>query len=265
MSIQKILDLAKTQDQLTIPAGWGQGRATFGGLIAGLLCGRLIASLGDAGRDRVLRSATVSFIGAVAQGEVELTTEIFRSGKSVTQAEARLMQNGEVLAVLLASFGSARESGINVPVQATAPTFKPPTDAQAFPYIEGMMPEFLQQMELRWAYGQTPFTGAEQPDFGGWMRWQAEFAELSTAHLFALIDAWPPSVLPMFKTFAPISTLSWTVEFIAQPMNKSSKNWWQYQVVTDTSKAGYAHAEAHIWDDDGQLVAISRQTVTVFA
>jgi acyl-CoA thioesterase len=265
MSIHQLLTQAKTQNIITIPSGWGQGRATYGGLIAGLLCSRLFAALGDAAQERMLRSATVSFIGAVSAGDVELKTEVFRSGKSVTQAEARLIQNGEVLAVLLASFGSGRESGIYVPVRHPAPVYKAPEETPVFPYLAGITPEFFQQTELRWSTGKTPFTGAEKPDFGGWMRWNDSFAEMTTAHLFALIDAWPPSVLPMYKTFAPISTLCWTLEFLAEPVGKSSQNWWQYHVLTDAAKSGYAHAEGHIWDDEGNLVAISRQTVTVFA
>ncbi len=265
MSIHQLLTQAQTQDVVTIPVGWGQGRATYGGLVAGLLCSRLIAALGDVGQERMLRSVTVSFIGAVTAGDVELKTEIFRSGKSVTQAEARLVQNGEVLAVLLASFGSGRESAINVPIRQTAPDFKKPDDLPVFPYIAGITPEFIQKTEMRWAHGKTPFVGAEKPDFGGWMRWYDSFPQITAAHLIALIDAWPPSVLPMFKTVAPISTLCWTLEFLTQPVGKSSENWWQYQVVTDAAKSGYAHTEANIWDDEGNLVAISRQTVAVFA
>jgi len=265
MSIHQLLGQAYADETVTIPAGWGQGRATYGGLVAGLLCSRLIAALGDVGQDRMLRSATVSFISAVAIGDVALKTEVFRSGKSVIQAEARLMQNGEVLAVLLASFGRGRESAINVQTRHTAPDFKKPVDIPAFPYLDGIMPEFFQQTDLRWAKGGTPFTASEKPDFGGWMRWQDSFPQMTMAHLFALIDAWPPSVLSMFKAHAPASTLCWTVEFLAEPVGKNSDSWWQYEVITDSAKSGYGHAEAHIWDDDGNLVAISRQTVTVFA
>lgn len=265
MSIHQLLSQAYAEETVTIPVGWGQGRATYGGLVAGLLCSRLIAALGDVGQERMLRSATISFIGAVAVGDVTLKTEVFRSGKSVTQAEARLIQNGEVLAVLLASLGSGRESTINVATRHTAPDFKTPDDISAFPYIEGVMPEFFQQTDLRWAKGRTPFTASEKPDFGGWMRWRDSFSSMTTAHLFALIDAWPPSVLSMFKAPAPASTLCWTVEFLAEPIGKNSDSWWQYEVVTDKAESGYGHAEAHIWDDNGKLVAISRQTVTVFA
>lgn len=265
MSIHQLLTQAETQNIVTIPSGWGQGRATYGGLVAGLLYSRLFATLGEAGQGRMLRSATVSFIGAVTVGDAELKTEVFRSGKSVTQAEARLIQNGEVLAVLLASFGSGRESSINVQTRHTAPDYKKPDDIPALPYIEGMMPEFFQQTDLRWAKGRTPFTGSEKPDFSGWMHWQDSFDQMTTAHLFALIDAWPPSVLPMLKVFAPASTLCWTVEFLAEPIGKNSDSWWQYEVITDHAKSGYAHSEAHICDEGGNVVAISRQTVTVFA
>jgi acyl-CoA hydrolase len=264
MSLDLLLQQAAQQDTLTIPAGWGQGRATYGGLVAGLLYSRLLAALGDAGKDRVLRSATVSFIGAVTVGEISLTTEIFRSGKSVTQAEARLIQNGEVQAVLLASFGGARSSSIHV-ASSPAPIFKPADDIKPWPYLAGMMPEFLQKLDMRWASGATPFSGSEQPDFSGWMRWREEFGAMHTAHLFALIDAWPPSVLGMFKTLAPASSLCWTLELLAEPNGKTHDSWWQYQVKTDVAKDGYGHAEAQIWDDTGTLIAISRQTVAVFA
>ncbi len=265
MSIHQLLTEAQSQDQMSIPSRWGQGRATYGGLVAGLLCSRLIGALGTEGQHRTLRSATVSFIGAVAVGDIEFKTEIFRSGKSVTQAEARLIQNGEVLAVLLASFGSARESTILVAPRHTAPDYKRPDALPALPYIAGLMPEFFQQTDVRWAYGSQPFSGAAQPDFGGWVRWRDQFAEMNVSHLFALIDAWPPSVLPMFKTFAPASSLCWTLEFLDIPSDKTSESWWQYQVKTDSAKSGYAHSEAHIWDEAGNLVAISRQTATIFA
>jgi acyl-CoA thioesterase len=265
MSISQLLSQAEAQDHVDIPEGWGQGRATFGGLIAGLMFSRLVSSLGEAHQDRVLRSATISFISAVTAGRVEFSTEIFRSGKSVTQAAVRLMQNGEVTAILLASFGSARESRIVVGSQPKAPDYKKPEDLTVFPYIAGVMPEFFQQTNLCLAQGGMPFSGSGKPDFGGWMRWKDSFPQMTIAHLLALIDAWPPSVFPLFDKPSAASTLCWTVEFLAHSFHQSSDSWWQYQVVTDAAESGYVHAGAHIWDDEGNLVAISRQTTTIFA
>ena len=264
MTINNLLDQAENQTKMTIPEGWGQGRATFGGLIASLLYSRLKSTLGDAHNDRVLRSATISFIGAVTQGEVEFEIEVFRSGKSVTQASARLLQNGAVQAILLASFGAARESKIIVAPLHRAPDYKKPEQFTSIPYIEGVMPEFFQQTNLRLAEGDAPFAGSKKPDFGGWMRWNDSFPQMTLSHLLGLVDAWPPSVFPLFKGPGFASTLCWTVEFIAHSFEQSSENWWQYQVTTDVAESGYAHAEARIWDDQGKLVAISRQVTTVF-
>jgi acyl-CoA hydrolase len=225
----------------------------------------LTAVLGDLSKDRVLRSATISFIGAVTKGDVQLTTEIFRSGKSVTQASSRLIQNGEVQAILLASFGSPRTSAIDIASNHHAPDYKRPDDALTIPYIDGVTPEFLQQVDSRLAQGAMPFSGSDKPDFGGWMRWNDEFPTMTTAHLLGLIDAWPPSTLPMLNGPANASTLCWTIEFFSHSFDQSSKNWWQYQVLTDFANSGYAHAQAHIWDDDKNLIAISRQVSTVFA
>ncbi|MFZ6863614.1 thioesterase family protein [Undibacterium sp. Ji67W] len=265
MSIDLLLKEARTQSKLIIPANWGQGRATFGGLIGSLMLSRLTAELGELAKDRVLRSATISFIGAVTQGEVEISTEIFRSGKSVTQAAAKFIQNGEVMALLLASFGSPRESGIHVTPRSIAPEYKAPVDAVRLPYIPNLTPEFMQQVDLRWAQGDAPFSGSNKADFGGWMRWVDAFPCMTISHLLGLTDSWPPSVLPMLKGHGNASTLSWNIEFFSHEFQKTSEHWWQYQVTTDFAESGYAHAEAHIWDDDKNLVAISRQVSTIFA
>lgn len=260
--LDDLLQSAAQQEAVVIPEGWAQGRACYGGLVAALLCARLRHVVGE---DRVLRSATVSFVGPVAVGEVRLMVEVFRSGKNVTQAEARLLQNGEVQAVLLASFGATRNSQIVVEPRVTAPVFSGPLDSRPMPYLPGVMPEFLQQLDLCWSEGAMPFAGAAQPDFGGWMRFRHDIPAFTLTHLFGLIDAWPPAVLPMFRAPAPASSMCWTLEFLHFPEGRTGEHWWQYQVRTDASGEGYAHTEAHVWDDAGRLVAISRQTITVFA
>ena len=260
--LDELLKSAALQESVTIPEGWSQGRACYGGLVAALMCSRLRHAVGE---ERVLRSATVSFVGPVAVGPARLTVEVFRSGKNVTQAEARLYQNDEVQAVLLASFGASRPSQIIVAPLAIAPEFGGPDAGQPLPLIAGLVPDFLQQMDMRWNQGSMPFSGAATPDFGGWMRFRHEIPEFSLTHLFGLIDCWPPAVLPMFKTIANASSMCWTLEFLDFPEGKTGESWWQYQVRTDVSAEGYAHTEANIWDDTGRLVAISRQTIAIFA
>jgi len=264
-ALHTLLVDCQQQSDVDIPATWGQGRATYGGLVAAMLISHLI---GQVGTQQVLRSATVSFVAPALAGAATLKAEVFRQGKSATQAEARLLQDGQVVAVLLASFGLPRESSIQVaPIHAAA-EFKAatPEDVPQMPYIAGMMPEFFQHIDIRWAQGKPPFSGATRPDFAGWMRYQDQsLPEFGLAHLFGLIDAWPPAVLPMFKLPAPASSLCWTLEFVRQPVGYTAADYWRYAVRTDSADEGYAHTEAKIWDQQGRLMAISRQTISIFA
>lgn len=251
----------ENKDTVEIPAGWAQGRATYGGLVAALLFAR-IATQVAAGS--VLRSATVSFVGPVAVGAATVQARVLRQGKSVTQAEAHLLQNGEVMAVMLASFGTPRESALHV-TAPPPPAFKAPDESLALPVVPGITPEFLQHFDLRWAHGDFPFTGSKLAELGGWMRLKEGRGALDYADLFLLVDAWPPALLPLVKGPAPGSTLCWTLEPVYLPAQKSAQQWWQYLARTDYAADGYGHAEAKIWDDAGRLVAISRQSVVVFA
>lgn len=261
MGIDDILATVGGAGAVEIPPGWGQGRATFGGLVAALMYQRF---QGLVPADRTLRSVTVSFVGPVAPGALELQALVIRSGKSVTQAECRASQNGEVVAVMLASFGGNRSSGIEVGA-SLAPVFAGPEAGMALPYIPNVVPEFTQQLDFRWSRGGLPFTSASESAIGGWVRFKQGAALAGTAHVLALVDAWPPAVLPMYKAPAPASSLCWTMELMAEPQARQGTDWWQYLAETDFAANGYAHIQAKLWNDSGELVAISRQTVTVFA
>jgi acyl-CoA thioesterase len=59
--------------------------------------------------------------------------------------------------------------------------------------------------------------------------------------------------------------MTWTLEPVHLPAHKTAASWWQYLATTDYAHDGYGNCAARIWDDEGNLVAISRQTVVVFA
>src|SRR5699024_4261554 len=132
-----------------VDTGWTQGRAIYGGLTGALLLASVKGRLRErAGGDGVppppeaaepppLRSLTVSFVGPATPGRVELQPEVLRVGKNVTQCQATMRQDGEVVAVALASFGRHRESALTVAPSHPAPDLGAPDAVEAFPYIEG--------------------------------------------------------------------------------------------------------------------------------
>ena len=263
MDFQQILDHTDSapRHDIRVPATWGQGRATFGGLVAAMLYRALAADLPEA---RPIRSLTFSFVGPVAPAPVEITTTILRRGRAVTQMEGRMIQDGETVLAALASFGEARDSRIRVPSDPP-PAIAPPAECRELPYAPGVTPEFLKHFEHRWGIGGVPFSGSRSRAMGGWVRFRQPQPTIDASQLLALVDAWPPAILPMLDQPAPASSLSWTIEFIQPLPSVAPDEWFLYEAVADQAANGYGHTAARLWTKAGELLALSRQTVTVFA
>lgn len=260
MVFDQMLEQARS-GAVTLPADWGQGRAIFGGVIGAIALQAMRQQLAD---ERPLRSLSISFIGPVqAEQPVTVTAEVLRQGKSVTQAEARLHQDGEVRLVALGSFGHGRESSVAVPA-IEAPEAPAPEDCRELPMIEGVTPAFIRHTPMRFGLGGFPFTGHQGRTMGGWMRFAEPPASVREEHLVGLIDAWPPAVLPHLKKPAPASSLAWTMELMQPAPPIAPDDWLLYEAVVEQAADGYAQTRAGVWTAAGELVALSRQTVTVF-
>lgn len=261
MTFDDILACVDGKGNGHFPEGWGQGRALFGGLVGAVLFDHLQKTVAAG---RTLRSFSLSFVAPATPGAVSLRSEVFREGKSVMQAQVRAEQQGQVVAVMLASFGATRSSGIHVEAPET-PAMRSVEESMPMTFVEGVFPDFLAHFDMCWAQGAAPFSGAAKPDFSGYMRFQEAPERFSIPAFIALADAWPPSVLPMLTGPAPASSLTWTLELLDDPSSRSPDTWWQYQVITDHFSEGYGQSRATIWDDQGKALAFSSQTVTVFA
>ncbi|MEF9994888.1 MAG: thioesterase family protein, partial [Acinetobacter sp.] len=110
MSLEQLFQQIEQNEWVDIPQGWLQGRTIFGGLVAGMLIQKAIVTIADI--EKKLLSCSVTLVGPVEQSKARLTAEILRQGKSVTTIEVRLWQNDAVQSILIASFGSQRESNI---------------------------------------------------------------------------------------------------------------------------------------------------------
>lgn len=249
--------------EIEFPKGWLQGRTIFGGLVAGILIHKATHTIDDACKK--LLSCSVTFVGPIEEKAVRLTAEILRQGKSVTTIEVRLWQNDAVQSILIASFGSQRESRIQVALEPQAPDFPAIDDIHILPK-NLPFPECVQNFQLAWTDGQYPMSGSKTPDFKGLCRFDPDFhtqRAMTLPDILTLMDVWPPGVLPMFRKPVPASTLTWQVTFV-HPLQSHLHDWFKYQVVTDYAEHGYATEHAYLWDSENRLIAIARQTVTVF-
>lgn len=243
-----------------VPPGWGQGRATFGGLVAALA---LRAARERLPEPRPCRSLVVSFPGPVAPGELSLEVRALRHGRAVSHLQVDLRQRGEVACVVLASFGAPRPSALGV--AAVAPPVAPPPDAlPSMIPATGVAPEFTRHLDYRLAFGARPYSGGDVREIGGWCRFRAETGSPGEEEIVGLADAWPSPAVARMATPAPAASLTWSLELLAVEPDVPAGGWWLYHAALDASAGGYAHAAARLWSPGGRLAALSRQVVAVF-
>jgi acyl-CoA thioesterase len=262
MNFQYYKDKIKQVSEFSIDSHWGQGRSAFGGLAAALLLAHIEHKTGLTDRD--LRTINIHFCGAVTLNHpCEFTHCVLSEGKSVFQVEGKLLQDGQVKTQIVACFSAQRTSSIQVthpPVFAA----KSVSQAMKFPFVEGLVPDFLADFDLRITDGQLPFSGSEQSSLAGWMRFADPIEPLDDCAMLALIDAWPPAVLPMLNSPAPASSITWNVEFIHPRAPLQTEDYLFYDCETVQADSGYVHTEARIFHPNGQLLVLSRQLVGVY-
>ena len=250
------------EQTIALPTGWGQGRALFGGLTAAIAWQH--AQYGAA-PEQHLHSFTVSFVAPVQPGQVKLLRRLLRQGRSFTEISFNLVQDNNVVLAALATYGKPRQSAVNMD-NTPAPAIPTREHALQFPPVAAaILPEFTHHFDYAITVGGLPFSGVTTNQFGGWMRFRDEQQPMTIGLLLGLVDAWPPAVLPHLTSPVPASSLTWTIEF-PEPLQSSaqSSDWWQYVATIDYAANGYGHTQAHVWDPEHKLVAISRQVVTVF-
>jgi len=265
MNFTELLDAVRANaESVTVPPTWAQGRAAFGGLMAAMVYEAMRLKLTD---DRPVRSLAISFVApAAADVPICFEVDVLREGKAVSTLLGRAVQEGQVVTLVQGNFGAGRPSVVNIPAQPAFAMKPLEQAAPELPYIKGVTPEFMRHVALRWAVGGLPFSGNDSRQMGGWVRLRDIADEaLNVSHLLALVDAWPPSLLPHLKQPAAGSTLTWTIEFIQPTPKLSTLDWCRYCVETEYARDGYGHAAAALWSEKGELLALSRQTVTVFA
>ncbi|MEH6566058.1 MAG: thioesterase family protein [Halopseudomonas sp.] len=252
---------ASSSDQsVTIPADWAQGRAGYGGLVAALVVAGMRKKVAEG---RPVRSLAITFVGPVTPGaSMTVEAELLREGRAVSQVLGRAVQNGQTMCIIQGSFGAGRESSVDVSAEP-GPSAPAPESCQRMPFIEGLNPPFIRYFDVRWTFGDYPCTNSRKREMGGWMRFDEEFENFDAVHLVGLVDVWPPAVLPHLKERAPASSLTWTIEFV-QPQPDLGDGWMLYRANIEHARDGYGHIAAMIWSRAGELVAISRQTVAVF-
>jgi acyl-CoA thioesterase len=255
---------------VTIPKAWSNGRTVFGGLQVALsvraMRGALGVSLGD-GKGNVaalpLRSLQATFVAPVPAGtRVELRAEFLRSGRSATHARCDLLHEGTLACTTVAIFGAARPSRITLDIPR--PSLRADPEALPdLPYIPGITPEFLQQLQLRWGAGKVPYSGHHEPHSTIFARLRDPDCSAEDA-LIALADSIPTPGLSMLDTPAPATSMNWMLELIGDPALLERDEWSMIGTDVRAGADGYLSQTSVLWGSGGHAFSVSHQSVAIF-
>ncbi|WP_105214235.1 acyl-CoA thioesterase [Pseudoalteromonas sp. T1lg22] len=263
MTFDQLMALVSEKDTQTLqfPETWTQGRTAFGGLSCAFALQSMLLHCHD---ERTLRSFSAQFVGPIAPDEpFTLSFNLLREGKNSSQYAATITQHNQVCLTVQGLFAKDRASIVEVPYAQLQGKQAPNAD-NCLPFVQGVMPNFFQYVDLNLVAGGMPYSSSQATDLSGWMRFKEQTQDYDWTHLIALIDSWPPSQLQIFPSPAPASSMSWHVECLHLP-KLSAGDWVGVDITTTAAHNGYAYEDATLYTESGDVIAQSKQTVALFA
>jgi acyl-CoA thioesterase len=254
--------LAPEGEQFVIqaPEDWGQGRTLYGGMTAALAHEAVRRGFENL---PPLRSVQLAFVGP-ASGRLRFASTLLRRGRSSTIiANDCANDDGHVMRATFV-FGAARESKVThnyLPAQAVAP----PEACEPFRKASASTQRgFWNNFDSRIAAGGRLLeASAPKPEFTVWTRFLDAGGADSTTALLAMADNLPPAAMVHFPAPAPISTMTWQLDIAHVPA--SAEGWSLLWSGSEESSDGYSLQNMAMWSESGELVAVGRQAVAIFA
>jgi len=251
-----LTQVAEQQSLITVTDNWMQGRTTYGGMSAALCYQAVVNDFPDL---PPLRSAQINFIGPVG-GEVSVSTKIMRQGRSVAYLCAEMTGEKGLATQAVFCFGARRESRMNENFSST-PKVPSIEDSSNF-FDSDFGPSFAKNYDCLLAKGGHPISGSDAHEHFIWVRHKDKQAN-DLAALIGIADMPPPAVLPMFKEFAPISSMTWMMNFLKEDIH-TEDGWWLVRSAAEHARNGYSSQDMQVWNKAGDLVIAARQNVAVF-
>lgn len=263
-AVAPLTDRGEGRFELEIPAGWQQGRGTFGGLTLGLLA-RAVECL-EPPAERPLRSLNATIGGALKPGRAEIAVTARRRGRALSTWAAALIQGGVVVAEALTIHGASR------PNSPLGGALRRPDEAvdgwrelPVAPLNGAIGPDFVRHFEFR-NLGAAPFQGLHEALTAGFVRPRTSSRRHDTAELIALSDAWWPAPLCAVTAPTPMATVGFQWARYADPSDlvgpdREAPLYHEGRVLA--AEDGYFTEERVLFDVRGRLVCLNHQTMAV--
>ncbi len=257
MDLDTLLNVTVAGDGLyrcEVPDGWQQGRGAYGGLAFGWL----VRACQATDPERPVRALSAQLTAPVLPGAADLRVETLRRGSGMSHVAARLVQDGETVAMAVGTLGLPR---VPVTYDALLPPAAPPAaTVPAVPW-SAAFPAFARYFEFRPCVGHLPWSGAPEALTGGWVAARAPGARRDAAVVAALLDVWWPAYLTRARGPHVMATVAAMLQFAADGGDPAAPA--LVAIRSDTATEGYTVEDRTLWDEGGRLLGLCRQTMAV--
>lgn len=238
-----------------IPDRWQQGKGAFGGVVVGIMTRAIVAAEVD--RARTLRSLTAELCAPALVGPIVVRVSSLRRGASMTFVEARLEQEGALVAHASAALASPRNIE-PARIRPAAPTRTPWRDVAPIPVQAPIGPVFADKYEYR-STGPLPFAAGPEAAAEGWIREAVAPSRIDEAVIAGLLDAWWPTVLALESSPRAAATVSYTMQLLTDPRSLDPSEPLFYRARGVAAADNFFVEMRELWSGDA-VVALNQQT-----
>lgn len=213
---------------------------------------------------RVPVSVTGHFLNPGRAGDVEVEVAELKSGRTFTTQRAVMSLGGQTVLSVTGSMAAPQSGSMQAALMAGSPPDLPPPDecVRAVSAAEAPFPPpMVDRVDLRvhpddaQALLGTPSGSAL---VRGWFR-LADGEPTDSLAVLLSSDAFPPAI---FNTELPM-TWTPTLDLTVHVRHPGPHDWLRCQFRTRFVTGGFLEEDGEIWDDRGNLVALSRQLALV--
>ena len=236
---------------------WNIGGNPNGGYLVSIVLGA-ISKLSKEHPDPL--SVTTHYLRPGIPGEpCEVNVEVIRRGRSMTTARGQLIQVGKTRLEVLCAFGNLENASANKPlVTLQAPQIPPPQECpERSGEAQGVDLPIMNRIEIRVNPETIPDVEGTPPgraEVSGWIRFRDQSAADSVSAVM-FTDAFPPALFGLLGVIGWVPTIELTVHVRQRPATP----WLLGRFVTDDLQGERMIESGALWDEQGALVAQSRQ------
>jgi acyl-CoA thioesterase len=231
--------------------GWAINSVPNGGYILAILANAML----NVSKKNSTPILTANYISRCASGDADLLVEIFSESSQFTRLQASLSQNGAEKVRAIGTFAEKKDTCFIERLESAAPEIAPLEKCLQVPALQNYT--LMDRIDVRidpacaeWMLGQP----GEKSEQKGWIKFQDD-RHYDIPAIALISDSFPPAIL------ASQGIISWvpTIEFSVNIRNIPTTKWLKGIFRTKYINCGLLEEDGEIWDENGGLVAISRQ------